>query len=226
MIFSDLIIALRHRLQDIRKADTTYISDASHNGIKWKSSDLVLICRSAIVEMLRTLSAYKLDNYINTSIMFTKKTCRIYTDGHINNLPAGLVHIYSIEVGDATNKKIYSYVSPENYISKKYYDNKSNHFTYFRDWSADNNAPKIKVCTTPAIATEQDCEVVCKTSIADILVLEVNPTLPLVDVDDLILDFCEREARDREFALERSKVLTLMINQKIKELQGGLPNSD
>lgn len=228
MTFSEFIIQLRYRLQDIRKADTSVITLATDDGIRWSSLVLQTIAKGAITEMLRTLSALKLNEYINTAIQFQVLPISINVEGGVEGLPDAYNKILSIIDED---NNTYEFISQEKFFTNEYMSldeengigNTTNkYFTVFYNFNNEGSTPIVKTNTTEL----KSGKAVIKVPLTELYTITNASPLPFVDVDDLLLDIAEKEARNYEVNSPRADALNKNIDRKLQELTLELQRTD
>ena len=227
MTFSELILDARYRLHDIRDNSGSIITDSSKDGIRWTSVLLQQISKSALTEMSRTLLAFGLKPYINNSYRTKKVNVTIDTDvstgvSTVSNLPSGTYKILRIQVA-AHPEDIYKELTPEEFASRRYlttsdddgdYIDKKGFFRYYDEVSLE-----LITEVTPAISGSMGAEAFLYYGLENQFVITNADDLPFMDINDLMLDFIEKEARIREHNPQQVKEMETSIMTKLKELQ-------
>ena len=232
MKFRDYILSTRQRLQDLRNSSGIRITTASENGIRWSSDDLVEICKGALHELSRTLVANKLIENVNQAYNYTTRIVTIepgtgiVTEVDTTDLDIDFVNIKALQYFEPSIN--YSIVDQEEFVSKrnriKEVDGSVVVEGYYATMMYDSNKEKavIKTLPIPAEAPAAPCELTYESNLDAIYTITSETELPFLKIDDLMLDYAEREARAREHNDQRASILTAMINNKIKELVNGL----
>lgn len=232
MTFDDLIINTRYRLFDIRERTGSLITDASNDGIRWSSVILQSVCKGATLELLRILQVLKLTNNFNLSSSYqliSGLQIDLATGVLSGGFPDGVTHVFKLQTADLT--RIYSSISQDKFFS----------YRYSLGEVAENNIPvddavfasffnaedkKIEIRTLPLYPADiTNVQAFVRLPFSDLLTIGNTDELPLFDIDDLLLDFCEREARRREHNITQLKDLNLSINDKLVGLQDGLQST-
>ena len=240
MTFPELVIKARYRLHDIRTADGAIITDAATDGIRWSSTQLTSLCKGAIHELLRTLRGFvardksqrvksTLNNFINNSVQTQIVTCKIEKDsGNVSGLPDKFYKLHRLQAPDFS--LIYDEVDAEVFFSKKWrlLDISSidecpiDERWFCPVWDADKG--KIVVKTIPILTEDiTNVRAILTLPIDSLLTLTSTTDLPFVDLDDIILDFIERQGSIEEHNPQQAKYLMELITLKlgliINELQ-------
>ena len=227
MTFSELVLNSRGRLWDIRARDGSLITDATSDGIRYPASEMISLVKGGILEMLRTFRALKLRELVDEATVYRKKTVVIKkTTGIIDDL-AEIKFTNIIALRSIDPKQIYDWFDPEKFYAR-YYDTLDFSGStviegYFYSILWDATAKKKFVPTLPIPTVDTPAEVIYRLPYTEIMTLESTEELPLYDLDDLLWDYIEREARRREHAPQIViQDLTASINNKLTELKIGI----
>jgi len=228
MTFSELILSTRGRLWDIRSRDGSIITNASVDGIRYTASEMINICKGAILEMLRTFDALDISRLVDSATVNRKKDVVIQKDtGEIHDLD-NIEFTKIVALRGANPKDIYEYSKTEQFYAR-YYDTETfsnsaqiEERVYTILW---NETEKKKlIVTLPKFSTDiQGAQVIYRLPYTEIMTLTSTENLPIYDAEDLIWDFAEREARRRENSPQTViQELTATINNKLMELKVGV----
>jgi hypothetical protein len=223
MTFSELVLLARQRLHDYRDRNGSIITDATVDGIRWTSVDIQTLSKGALQEMLRTLRALKLENHINQAVQTQIVPVKLATSGLVTDIGT-FIKITCIQPQSVTNglKNIYYPVSPEEFFSKKYrtYDS-SNEGIEDKVFTViyDITTKEFQVRYFPILVEEVEASAIVYKGLDAFYTMTETASLPFIEVDDLILDYIEKNGRSIEHSPEQSKEITQRIVNKLGELK-------
>jgi hypothetical protein len=229
MTFTNFVVLSRQRVHDVRTRQGALITDATTDGIRWSSANLVSLCRTSLQEMYRSLLALKEYRDVAKDLLYQIHQCALKTDGSVTGLDeVNFTKVLKIVVSSNSlgEPKIYSWIDQDEFFAKRYDAKSVNNQTLIEDhcftvvYDKTESKKKIKVLPFPTQEVEAEASVVVP--LIDILTLESTISLPFVDLEDLALDYCEREMRRRNGETTLVKEITDSINRKLKELEDGL----
>ncbi|MHB9147703.1 MAG: hypothetical protein ACYC2U_04715 [Candidatus Amoebophilus sp.] len=206
----------------MRKSDTSAITLITEDGIRWTSAKLIEIANSAIAQTYRMIEVYSKSPVIQHLAPVVGSVSQVgsvsFSSG-VASLPSNASFI--LEVIDASNNS-YAYIPPEQYLLYKNIGrqplSEGFFFTILTD-ASNVEAPVRKIYTLPASSfTGTITYIFARTDYDNTKSASI---LALTNMDDLLLDVAEREARDREGNLDRSKVLDVRIMMKLGINIGG-----
>ncbi len=234
MKFSEFVLLSRQYLHDLRKSDGTIITSATEDGIRWSSADLLSICKGAMQELLRTLTAYKLEAFVNSSAFYQFIDCEIDpTTGLISGLPeSGLYAI--LRIYHPTRKKIYEPMLPDKFFSEYYFTQyvsateagvQDCYFTTVLDASTG----KIITYSVPLFPEELSSvtgfQALIKKDIDSILSIGgsfATNDMPFSTIEDLMFDYVVKYASARSHDDSTLKSIVESINFKLGALKNEL----
>jgi len=226
MTFPELVLSSRGRLWDIRARDGSLITDATKDGIRYPASEMLSICKGAILEMLRTFRALKLRELVDEATVYRRKAITIEKDTGLIADFDSIATTNIIALRGSNPKHIYEWQDPEKFYAR-YYDTQTFSGSaeiegrfYSIIWDESNK--KKLILTLPIETKDITGEAIYRFPYTDIMELTSIEQLPLYDVDDLLWDYIEREARRREHSPAMVKELTETINNKLAELKVGI----
>ena len=215
MKFSEFVLDSRERLQDIRDASGVIITDPSKDGIRWTSNKLVQLCIGSLHEMSRGLIGLRLTNHYNESALTRLPiTCIIKTiTGVIEFTDPDKIYKV-VRIQEANDRSaIYSPVSSEDFFSKRYratYVDEKFFTAYLNETTnkVEHISSKIPTADTPA-------EAVIKVQLDSFYTLASTEEMPFMDIDDLMLDYVEKNADVIQHNPTQVQVLREVIKFKI-----------
>lgn len=218
MTFGNFILLLRERLQDMRQANASLISLPSEDGIRWTASNLYSIANLSIMETIRLVTIFStsptMKQLTDVNGTITKSTVDI-TSG-VGVLPTDA----QIVLEGSISSVPYVYITPNKYIfyltSTVQPLSEGTFFTVLFDTTSSSR--KIYCLPTTASGTMLLTYTLAK---SDYTNTDFSVSIPLRNLDDLLLDVAERECRDREHNWERSKILDIRIMSKLGINLGG-----
>lgn len=207
MTFGEMILNLRRRLQDLRLNSGQSIATASQDGIRWSAQVLADSVNIAIMEAVRLINAYPNSPFakvVGLDQFVTEKSVS-YTNGVIDlSSITNLINVLSVVVDGIP----YSKITIEDYTNyttlipdKVGVDANQNVYATYTD-TTSGNVPKIKLSKSSGTAVITFTYAKYNYGLSDIATV-----LPLIGVDDVILDIAERNCRDMEHNWDRSKIL-------------------
>lgn len=230
MNFRDFVLSLRYRIHDIRKPDGTRVTTAFENTITWQATELATIASQAIQDLSRTLLGMKLDNAINKSVFYREIPIVLSApDGEALIDARTIWKIVRLSAMDSADS-IYDEATPEQFA-----DLRKRHM--MRPLGQGNDVPKrytvifkdgLLIKTLPAQSIDVPAIATCIVPLNEFLVFDVSLEapleLPFVGIDDLMLDFGEREVAKAEYNLTHLKNITEVINYKLELLKRSVSN--
>ena len=238
MTFSEFMIEARYRLGDVRTPSGTIINDATVDGIRWSSQRLAILCKGAMHEMLRTFRGWvakdkkvktPLNNFINNAIQTRILSGLTIENGRLNGIGEKYYKLHRLQAGDYG--LMYDEVDAETYFSKRWRTLPMNELSqcpiderWFTPISDENGG--IEIRTVPISADPiNNVEAIITIPLDTILTITSTIDLPFVDINDILLDFVDKEASLIEHNPEQVKYLFSVINQKIGLIQNELQES-
>lgn len=226
MTFPELVLSVRGRLWDIRARDASLITDATQDGIRYPASEMLSICKSGVLAMLRTFRAMKLRKLVDEASTYRRKPVLFKkTSGLITELDdVKFTNIIALRGADP--KQIYEWDDPEKFYARYYETEAFSESTAIEErvysiiWD-DTKKHKL-LLTLPLPTADTPGEVIYRLPYTEIMTLDATDELPLYDVDDLLWDYIEREARRREGSPAMVEELNKMIDRKLTELKIGI----
>lgn len=227
MLFSELILEARQRLHDIRRYDMVLITSATEDGVRWSSTQLQQVIKGALLEMLRTFrSQKKLKKFINNSVQNRVVAAVIKAGtGLIDPLPSGFYNIERIQLQQ--KGYIYSELDMKEFVAKDW-ELSQQASTVVDDLCAiderwfmgywDAIDKKIQVKTLPIPAVDTDVTLYLVQQPQELFTISATVDLPFVEVDDIMLDFIEKNAAQIEDNGSQVKLLNDTIELKLKRL--------
>jgi hypothetical protein len=230
MTFPELILKARRRIADLRTASGVIIESADENGIFLSSEQLIDVSLEGLSALMRSLRAFNLEKHINYDIMHRRKYVVINVGTGIvtalDEQPFKFSKLISMQE-QGNPDKIYTPIPADDFLSKRYRVTEVDegdggmggcYMTSFYD--EDNNVPIIYALPIP-LASDVNAELIRTVSFSELFVIEGANSeidLPFYDIDDLILDFVDRQVAIVAQDDARAKLLTDFINLKLKEL--------
>ena len=224
MTFSEFIIIARRRVRDLRTPSATKITTATEDGIRFSSAEMADICKGGLLELGRTLIANNKDDNVNVALLTQMMTVTAAASTGIVSGDdfEGYLNVRRLQQSGNADA-IYDFVDPETFLSKRYRATPADsddtaiderYFTMFYD--AENSIPQVRIVPIPASALTLDAFVVISFESLFNVVSLID--MPFIDIDDLMLDFVEREASRSEHDPSQFQLLTGVINNKLMEL--------
>lgn len=224
MTFPELVLSSRGRLWDIRARDGSLITDASKDGIRYPASEMLNICKGALLEMLRAFRALDLKELVDEATTYRKSGAVIKNGTGVVEIDGAFTNIVGLR--GQNPKHIYDYQAPDLFYSRYYDVLNHNDSTELEEriytilWDAENKSKEV--LSLPVPTADINGQVIVRQIYTDLMTLDSPDELPLYDVDDILWDFIEREARAREHSTAMVKLLTEKINYKLSELKVGV----
>ncbi len=220
MTFGNFILALRKRLQDMRKTDASLITVITEDGSRWTSAELIEIANSTFIQLTRIIVSYSKVNPIMKQLAETNAmiagTTGTATAGVVA-LPTDSIGVIEVSLG---SNRSYGWISPELYLSYLTSNAQPRSEGYFYTILLDPTAGTRKIYLLPTTEAGTVSITYIRTK-SNYAAADTAVDLSLQNIDDLLLDIAEREARDREHNWERSKILDLRIMSKLGINVGG-----
>lgn len=230
MTFSEFVLKSRKRLHDLRTANGAIITDAATDGIRWSSDSLQELCIGALQEMLRTFRALKLDNYIHVEVQTRIVACKIESaTGLVIDLPDDYLRVTRIQ--EPTRSNIYDWKDPETFFSKKWLTAGSTDDEAIEErWLTsvfDTDDKVLKTYVTPIPTSDiENCSAIVTLGLEDFYTLASTEDLPFLGINDLMLDYVEKQARQEDHDDQFRQIVTGTITTKLQELQLELQTSN
>jgi len=219
MTFGNFILSLRERLNDMRKYNTSAITLITEDGIRWTSAKLIEIANSSLAQTYRLLTVYSKSPVVEqlAPLIGAIATANVTITSGVGSMPTDAMYV--IELIDASNNS-YAYIKPEKYLLYKGMGKQPLNEGFFYTTLFTAGGPTVRsIYTLPATSfTATVNYLLCKVNYAN---TDGAAVLSLSNMDDLLLDIAEREARDREHNWERSKILDARIAIKLGINIGG-----
>lgn len=213
MTFANFILALRARLQDAYTNQGVKIVSASTDGIRWMSSELIEVVNSAASELSRLFLTYP------NSELLKRKTSSIISI-KIGGATLGVLSITDKSVSSVlsvkkTTGESYGYISPETYTTYLSEDKSPRlNSLFFTEILNDVDGNKNILLLPLDTVSVMYSYLYSKSDYTSIDITE-GTNIKLDGFDDILLDICERECRDREHNWDRSTILTKRVLYKI-----------
>lgn len=232
MKFSELVLKSRTWVFDYRERTGQVIDDASKDGIRWTSVQVQTFCKDAITEMLRILTAMKLDSLVD-------KACFYRIIGGLT-IEAGTGLLKTLDDYNFTSilkvqtpdlKRIYSPDDQDKFFSNRYFTKELADGTKPLDDGVfsiffDSDTKKRVVHTLPLYAVSvTNVQAVMRIPYTELLTLASTDELPILDSEDILKLFIMRNARHTEHNTVMVKDLNDQIQQKFLELGVGIPRA-
>ncbi len=214
MTFGNFILGLRERLNDMRKSDASAITLITEDGIRWTSAKLIEIANSSLAQVNRLLTIYSSNPVVQqlAPLIGSVATTTTSITSGVGSLPTDCMYIMEL-IDAASSPNSYAYIKPETYLLYKGMNKQPLSEGFFFTILFDSVNSVRKIYTLPATSfTATVTYLLAKISYAN---TDSAVVLPLSNMDDLLLDIAEREARDREHNWERSKILDARIAIKL-----------
>lgn len=213
MTWENFILRLRARLQDRRMSTGQTITAVTGSGVRWSADELMEIGNTAITETIRMINLYSSpDSFmlqLASNALVGYSTGLTATDGKYE-LAGSRLAVLSVK--DSTGNE-YGYIPPNKFTlyltSTEFPRAGERFFTVLYDMS-DN---KRKIFLLPLSTATIDITFIYNK--ADYVAGDAANAIFLANLDDLLLDIAEREARDREHNWDRSAMLDKRIAIKL-----------
>jgi len=203
------------------------ITSATEDGVRWSSTQLQQVIKGALLEMLRTFrSQKKLRKFINNSVQNRIVEVKIKAaTGLVDLLPKGY---YKIERLQLTQKKyIYSELGMKEFVAKSWELEQQSSIVvddlcaiderwFMPYWDVTGN--KIAVKTLPAPDEDTIALAYITQQPQELFNIDSVVNLPFVEVDDIMLDFIEKNAAQIEHNDQLVKLLVQTIEVKLKRI--------
>lgn len=207
MTFSQFILSLRRRLQDLRRNSGQIVSDFSEDGIRWSSDQLIEIANESFLDFARlayrTMLLYweKKESYPLDLAQIISSMAVTIVSG-VGTVATKFLPLTAFS-GDSTAQ----YVSPDKY--NKVVNNEEGVEGIFYTFMQDSTGTKIMV-SSDGTYTMYGIEVK-----NDYTLGEGSTTIPYDLFSDMLLDLAEKEAREREGYWDRAAYLEKRILFKL-----------
>ena len=229
MTFPELVLSSRGRLWDIRARDGSLITDATKDGIRYPASEMLNICKAGVLGMLRTFRPLKLRELVDEATAYRRKVITIAKNTGLITELVTIKFTNIIALRGADPKMIYEWQDPEKFYAR-YYDTLAFSSSTAEEgrfysilWNATTK--KKEIMTLPIPTVDIPGEAIYRLPYTEIMTLTSEEELPLYDMDDLMWDYIEREARRREATPQLVAELDKTINNKLVELKVGIQTS-
>lgn len=231
MKFSELVLRARQYLFDVRESSGHLIDVASKDGIRWTSSHVQSLCRGAIFEMNRVLTAVGLYAYVDEASFYRLISgCSIQPGAGVGVLTFGAEVSFStiLKVQSSNLQQIFSAIPQRDFFAHRYLTQLISDSTRPIDDGVfsifyDPDEKKKAVYTLPNFASPiEQVQAIARVPYSEVLTITSTDELPLVDTEDLLMLFIERNARRVEHNFDMVKVLTETIKDKIMEMTVGI----
>lgn len=212
MTFGNFILRLRARLQDRRTQAGATITTINDVGVRWSADELYEIANQAIIDCIRTVKANPTSELAKRLVESTIEATGSVTlaSGSVA-MPSNVMAITQLM---ATATREFVYKKPDEFASllldASEPANSGYYYTVVYNIATTARLIKVKPATFSGA--------VSYTGIygkVDYGTGNANDGIFLTNLDDLLLDIAEREARDREHNWDRSKILDFRIAYKL-----------
>lgn len=210
MTFSEFMLKVRRRSQDLRTTTGTLITSAKTNGIRWSASDIADVCNGALDEASRLLSIYDTspiarqlteNNLIAyQDLTFTSSKC---------NLDNAVLAVIGLE--KTGTDQSYDYINPAEYQSRKnsIMSNVVNSFWYT---VVRNVTTFAKECWITSTETTLKATLLLDAPEFTTSDTDLVKELPFQGIDDFLECLAEKKLRSQEGHFER-------VGQLLTEIQ-------
>ncbi len=212
MTFGQYILRLRARLQDRRTANGDPITTINTAGVRWSADELYEIANNAIIDCIRTVENNPTSELAKRLVESTIEAVGSLTFASgVADMPANVMYISQLM---ATSTREFVYKKPSEFASLMLESSEPGNSGYFYTIIYDiaTSKRRIKVKPSTFVGTVSYIGIYGK---VDYGFLNANDGIFLTNLDDLLLDIAEREARDREHNWDRSKILDFRIAYKL-----------
>lgn len=230
MTFSEFVLKSRKRLHDLRGATGTVITDAATDGIRWSSDSLQELCIGALQEMLRTFRALGLTDYIHVEVQTRIVPCKIEAaTGIVKDLPAGYLRLHRIQAVYRT--QIYDPKDADTFFSKKWRtaggssDEGIEECWFTTVFDTDDQELVTHALPVPT-ADLENCQAIIVLGLESFYTLASTEELPFLGINDLMLDYVEKQAHQEDHDDPYVKLVTQTITTKLQELKLELQTSN
>lgn len=218
MKFQEFVISLRRRLQDVYASSGSEITTLTSDGIRWKSSELIEVCNSAILELLGLIILHKKSPLIEPLLEgFSAYKSSETIENGIYNLQNYMFDIISLR---KTGGIEYARISPslfDQYVSSENSPRKDSYY-YTVFYNPDSNIRQIRISPSNSADRISFAYIYGKT---DYLSTDSESNIFLNSFSDMLLDLAESECRSREKNWERAQYLSSKV---INKIAGGKTN--
>ena len=121
MTFPEFVLSVRGRLWDIRARDGSLITVATQDGIRYPASEMLNLCKAALLEMLRTFRALNLRELVDEATVYRRKGIEIAATTGIVTTLDDIKFTNIIALRGVDPKHIYEWEDPKNFYPR-YYD--------------------------------------------------------------------------------------------------------
>lgn len=212
MTFGQFILRLRARLQDRRTQAGATITVISDVGVRWSADELYEIANQAIIDCIRTVKANPTSELAKRLVESTIEAVGSVTIASgVVDMPANVMTISQLM---ATSTREFVYRKPDEFASlvvdASEPANSGYYYTIVYDIATSKRRIRVKPATFSGAVTYVGIY-----GKVDYGTANANDGIFLANLDDLLLDIAEREARDREHNWDRSKILDFRIAYKL-----------
>lgn len=212
MTFQDFILRLRARLQDRRTSFGAVITALSDSGTRWSADELYEIANDAIIDCIRTVTANPTSELAKRLVESTiEATGSVTVASGSVAMPANVMTITQLM---ATSTREFVYRKPDEFASLLLDASEPANSGYFYTvvYNIATTTRLIKVKPTTFSGAVSFTGIYGK---VDYGTANANDGIFITNMDDLLLDIAERDARDREHNWDRSKILDFRIAYKL-----------
>ena len=212
MTFGNFILRLRARLQDRRTQSGNPITAINDAGMRWSADELYEIANAAIIDCIRTVKANPTSELAKRLVESTiEATGTIVITSGAADIPANVMAITQLK---HSSTREFSYRKPEDFQSEEIdsAEPSASSYIYTIVYNIASSKRIVKVKPSTFTGTVGYIGIYGK---MDYGTANANDNIFLSNLDDLLLDIAEREARDREHNWDRSKILDYRIGYKL-----------
>jgi len=228
MTFSELVLEVRLRVHDTRQLDGTFITSATDDGIRWSSAQIQSISKGALAEIQRTFDGFNkkdlLTNHLNIGA-FTRVDSLQFTgtagDFAEAVAPVGSYRILRIqETDDVLKTNIYLPIKPEEFFSKVWLavNEETQERGFTEVFEEGDSLRHVYIVPNPGDTLTVETSIIYRISPSSLYNTGSAVQLPFIDIDDLILDYAEKQARQIEHNPQQVQVIQDQINTKWLEM--------
>lgn len=205
MTFSDFILRVRRRSQDLRTINGVIIDNPLHNGIRWGASDIADACNNALDEASRLLSVYDTSPIAR---QLTENNLIVYEDltfsSNKSSLDDTVLAVLGLE--KTGTDSYYQYIKPTEYQSYKntISQNVANAFWFT---VARNVSTFKKECWITSSDTSLRATLLLDTPEFDLTTADLAKEMPFQGIDDFLECLAEKKLRTWEGYFERVEQL-------------------
>lgn len=218
LTFNNLIVRARRRIHDLRDASAVIITDSTKDGIRWSAADLATNITESLIEISRDLVAYDIKGYINTSVRYGVTTATIKKSTGLIEFSVQSSKFYDVVKIESVGKQIWKKVTASEFASDDYRNSLEDEYVFTS--YLDIGTKAIIYATYPINAdADTNVKATCTLDLKELFVTTNESELPFYGIDDLVLDYIERNCKQDEYDLQRVAELTQTIDKKLQVLK-------